>query len=78
MTTIMKLDTLNDAVELYNMTLGEILNFHAPLRVKRLPYKPSPPWLSNELTDMIRERRQLERRWKASLSDDNMYHLCVI
>ena len=78
MTQIMELDTLDDAVELYNVRLGEILNSHAPLRVKRLPDKPSPPWLSNELTDMIRERRRLERRWKASLSDDSRYHAFVL
>ena len=48
-------DNLFEAVELYNCELTKILDHHAPVKSKKLPDKPSPPWLTSKITNLIRK-----------------------
>eukprot|EP00918_Siedleckia_nematoides_P061954 GHVU01135160.1.p1 GENE.GHVU01135160.1~~GHVU01135160.1.p1 ORF type:complete len:544 (+),score=49.64 GHVU01135160.1:106-1632(+) len=56
-------EDIEHAIVLYNCELQAILDKHAPTKVKSAPVKPSPPWLTDDLIDLIRKRRRLERKW---------------
>ena len=52
-----------------NSALREVFDKHAPLHQRKIKLSPSAPWyspVSQELTQLKRERRQAERRWVQS------------
>ena len=61
---------LHAVVEFYNTKLKGILDTHAPLKKRKIPVKPSPPWLTNSIVTMIRHRRRLERSWSLDPTND--------
>jgi len=69
---------LNDAeaiVQCINMSLGKVLDSHAPERFKQIVDRPNTPWYSPELRKMKREVRKLEKRWRKSKApeDEQIY-----
>ena len=53
-------------VEMYNKTLLGILNKHAPATTRTFKVRPNTNWYNNEVSEALRKRRQLERRWRSS------------
>ena len=48
----------------YHNTLTSLLDKHAPERTISCSSKPSTPWISPQILEAKRKRRQLERRWR--------------
>lgn len=59
---------LDDLVALYDSELSGIFNRHIPIKKCTVTIRPAAPWYSEELKSEKREKRQLERRWRASRS----------
>ena len=64
---------MHAVVEFYNTKLEDILDTHASLKKRKIPVKPSPPWLTNSIVTMIRHRRRLERPWSLDPTNDQKY-----
>ena len=61
-------EQLDDCVELYNKTLGEVLDEVAPIVERRVKKKSVPKWLRNpKCRTARRTRRAKERRWRTCL-----------
>ena len=66
-------DTVDGFAEQLESTVGEILERHCPLR-KRTKFasaRRDSRWLNDEANEAKRERRRLERRWKATKSESD-------
>ena len=50
----------------YDTVLGDLMNKHAPLKVRTRTLRPHSPWYSDELRAKKQERRRCERKWIAS------------
>ena len=59
---------LDDLVALYDSELSEVFNRHVPIKKRTVTIRPAAPWYSKELKSEKREKRRLERRWRASRS----------
>ena len=59
---------LHDLVTLYDSELSGVFNRHVPIKKRTVTIRPAAPWYSEELKSEKREKRQLERRWRASRS----------
>ena len=57
---------LTNLIDLYENTLKETLEKHAPLRQRMKTLRPSAPWYHEGIGDAKRKRRKLERRWRVS------------
>ena len=53
-------------IDRYEKTLKETLEKHAPLKQGTVTLRPSAPWYNEEIGKAKRQRRRLERRWRAS------------
>ena len=61
----------NTAVELYNQyhrTLSTLIDKHAPNRTKICCSRPPNPWITEDVREAKRLKRQLERRWRRTKS----------
>ena len=56
-------DSLNELVNLYNTTLSNTLDAHAPVITKTIRSRPLVPWYSMEINEARRERWKAERKW---------------
>ncbi len=54
----------------YEKTLKETLQKHAPLKRRTITLWPSAPWYNKKIGKAKRQRRKLDRRWRA-------FRLCV-
>ena len=52
---------LKSGLALYNSTLTQVLNQHAPLKRKFVPNQKQVPWFTESIRDEIRKHRQLEQ-----------------
>ena len=59
---------LDDLVALHDSELSGIFNRHVPIKKRTVTIRPAAPWYSEELKSEKREKRRLERRWRASRS----------
>ena len=59
---------LDDLVALYDSELSGIFNRHVPIEKRTVTIRSAAPWYSEELKSEKREKRRLERRWRASRS----------
>ena len=50
-------------IDQYNEILCSLLNKHAPLRSREIILRPHAPWFSDELRELKREKRRLERKY---------------
>lgn len=57
---------LNEIVHLYNKSLHNILDSHAPLKSCKITIRPSNPWYSPEIDEAKKLRKRLERKWRKS------------
>ena len=58
------LDDVSKLVKLYNETLLDILDKHAPVTVKTVINRAESPWFTEEIKKAKQERRQAERKWR--------------
>ena len=56
--------SLDYLIDQYNKVLISILEAHAPLQTKTVALRPAAPWYSEEINNLKRSRRKLERRWR--------------
>ena len=56
-------DDVDHLVDLYNSTLRDIVDEHAPLRTKDMPRKPMLPWYNKSIQVAKRHRRYCEWLW---------------
>ena len=54
---------LDIMIDQYNEILCSLLNKHAPLRSREIILRPHAPWFSDELRELKREKRRLERKY---------------
>ena len=59
-------DDLSDLIGVYEKTLQDTLDNHAPLKHRVITLRPSAPWYTHSIGEAKRKRRKLERRWRAS------------
>ena len=59
---------LDDLVALYDSELSGIFNRHVSIKKRTVTTRQVAPWYSEEFKFEKREKRQLERRWRASRS----------
>ncbi len=57
---------LDEMVELYNSTLTNLLDKHAPSTLKTVRVKPNAPWYCDEICAAKQKRREAERKWRKS------------
>ena len=50
-------------VDLYDSTLRDIVDQHAPLRTKKIPSRPMLPWYNKKIQAVKRHRRYCEWLW---------------
>ena len=56
-------DDVAHLVELYDSTLRDIVDQHAPLRTQEMPSRPMLPWYNKNIQAAKRHRRYCERLW---------------
>ena len=61
----------SEKADLYDRTLSELLDTHAPLIEKNIKIKRTSPWYNNELRSIKRKKRKLERAWKKSRTPED-------
>lgn len=49
--------------------MADVLDKHAPLRVRSIVVRPRVPWFFNEIRHAKRKRRKAERRWRTTKLD---------
>ena len=55
---------LESLLTLYNTTLIDLLDKHAPLKTRNFTIRPSAPWYIEDIREEKQKRRALERRWR--------------
>ena len=55
------LPCLDDLISQYNDVLSSILDIHAPVKTKTITLRPAAPWYSEEINNLKKDRRRLER-----------------
>lgn len=58
--------SLTESVNLYNSTLTQLIDVHAPTVTKRVSTRPNTEWFTKDILEAIRTRRKLERIWRTS------------
>ncbi len=61
--------TVDDLVELYQTTVSQVLDKHAPVETIERTCRPRQPWYNSEIHDARRLRRKYERKWRKSKLD---------
>ena len=56
----------DELVKLYNSTLSDLIDKHAPLKTREVTIRPSAQWYSDDLHTIKLEKRKLERKWRKS------------
>ena len=57
-------DTLENAVSVYNSTLENALNSHAPVISKTITIHSDAPWYNDDIAEAKREKRRAEKLWR--------------
>ena len=57
-------DNIEELVNLYNTTLSDTLDSHAPARTKMITIKHHSPWFTQEIQEAKQKRRRAERQWR--------------
>ena len=65
-------DSLNELVNLYNTTLSNTLDAHAPVITKTIRSRPLVPWYSVEINKARRESWKAERKWRRTRCDSDL------
>ena len=67
--------TIHEDVIIYDNTLINLINIHAPEINKTIRVKPESPWYNGELMHLKLIKRDAERKWKKSKTVENYNHL---
>ena len=59
-------DTPCENIKNYNECVQTVLNSHAPLLTKLVTIRPKNPWITEDILQCKREKRQAERKWLAT------------
>ena len=59
-------DDVNEMVGLFNASLSDLLDNHAPFKTREFSLRPQAPWYTDSVRASKRSKRQLERRWQKS------------
>ena len=59
-------DNIDEYVSQYNTVLRKILDEHAPEVQKKVTIRHNPPWFTDEVAQLKRERRRAERKWRST------------
>ena len=70
--------TLDEAVDLYNTALKDLMELHAPLKQRSVVDHPNHPWINEHILEKKRERRKAEKKWKTSGSEDDKKNYKVL
>ena len=54
---------ISELANLYDITLRNLLDKHAPLVSKRVVARPHVPWYTDEVREAKRQRRKAEKQW---------------
>ena len=65
---------LKSSLALYNSTLIQVLDQHAPLKRKFVPNQSQVPQFTESIRDEIRKCRQLEQIWGQDKTNSDKYH----
>jgi hypothetical protein len=57
-------DSVETAVSMYNSTLSDLLDKHAPLKKKTVTLHPNAPWYTEEIDIAKKEKRKAEAMWR--------------
>ena len=60
---------LDDLVNMYNKTLNDIMEKHAPVVEKEVIIRPRTPWFSEPIKKAKQMMRRAERKWRKSRSN---------
>jgi len=55
-----------DLVDSYSAGFRAVMDRHAPLVTRCVSHRRSAPWLTDEIREARRRRRQAERRWRST------------
>ncbi|GFR65068.1 reverse transcriptase-like protein [Elysia marginata] len=62
----MKDDCNMNLVDIYNRKLKQLLDIHAPLKIRIARDRPSAPWMTSHTKELKTERRRAERKWRST------------
>ena len=62
---------VSDAFSLFGESITTALDKHAPLQEKIISIRPKMPWYTTEVLEAKREKRQAERKWKATNREED-------
>ena len=68
-------EDVNFLAKLYDRTLNDLLNKHAPEVTKLVTDRQMVPWYSEKIGELRRERHRLERKWKHNRTATNLQRL---
>lgn len=57
-------NTVDEQTDLYNNTLSNLIEKHAPLKTRTLTIRPLAPWYCNKIHAMRKAKRKAEKLWK--------------
>ena len=60
--------SVDEMTKIYDETLANLLDVHAPVITKTIKIKTNSPWYNQELRNLKRIKRKAERKWKTSHS----------
>ena len=64
-----------DFVELYNMSLNQLMDKFIPLKTKKVSDRPKLPWINDAITTEVRKRRRLENIWQKDINNNDKYQV---
>eukprot|EP00112_Aurelia_sp_Birch-Aquarium-sp1_P002816 Seg1312.2 transcript_id=Seg1312.2/GoldUCD/mRNA.D3Y31 product="hypothetical protein" protein_id=Seg1312.2/GoldUCD/D3Y31 len=62
---------LDELVKLYHENIITLLDKHAPLKTKSAVLRPKLPWFNGSAKEAKRARRNAEKKWRRSKSEDD-------
>ena len=65
-------DNVDDLLHLYNSVLSDLLDRHAPEKENVVPYRPSSPWMNN---DIIKDEQARSRAVKGKRKSGLVVHI---
>ena len=64
-----KPNDISELATVYDTTLKEVIDKHAPMVVKTVVLRPKVPWLTDAILEEKRKKRKAEKRWLKSRID---------
>ena len=65
------IEALEDLTTLYDNSISDLIQKHAPLKTRTLNMKPKAPWMNVDIMKEKKVKRKLERRWRLTKTADD-------